>query len=79
MHQPDLPLAPAFVPVHMLKAPPSTSIITPAPTAMAEPAPPVERRTALIEVVLANGRMLRVAEDIAPATLRRLAGALDGP
>jgi transposase len=32
----------------------------------------------LVEVVLANGRVLRVAEDIAPATLRRLVGALDG-
>ncbi|SMF35218.1 transposase [Azospirillum oryzae] len=70
--------APAFVPVRILEAPPSASIVAPTPTAVAEPAPSVERRTALAEVVLANGRVLRVAEDIAPATLRRLVGALDG-
>jgi transposase len=71
--------APAFVPVRVIEAPPSASIVTPAPTATAEPVPSIERRTALVEVVLANGRVLRVAEDIAPATLRRLVGALDGP
>lgn len=71
--------APAFVPVRVLEAPPATGIVTPTPTATAEPVPSVERRTALVEVVLANGRVLRVAEDIAPATLRRLVSALDGP
>lgn len=72
--------APAFVPVRVLEAPPPASIVTPvAAPSTPEPAAPVERRTALVEVVLANGRVLRVAEDIAPATLRRLVGALDGP
>lgn len=70
--------APAFVPVRVFEGPSSASIVAPAPTGVAEPAPSVERRTALVEVVLANGRVLRVAEDIAPATLRRLVGALDG-
>jgi transposase len=70
--------APTFVPVRVLEGPSSASIVTPTPTATAEPVPSVERRTALVEVVLANGRVLRVAEDIAPATLRRLVGALDG-
>jgi transposase len=31
----------------------------------------------VIEVVLVNGRIMRVAEDIAPGALARLAGALD--
>lgn len=34
-------------------------------------------RTSMIEIALPNGRILRVAEDIAPATLARLASALD--
>lgn len=72
--------APAFVPVRVLEAPPSAGLISPAMTSSApEPAPSAERRAALVEVVLANGRVLRVAEDIAPATLRRLVGALDAP
>lgn len=70
----------AFVPVHVLEAPPSPSIVTPTPgSAPPEPTLPVGCRATLVEVVLANGRVLRVAEDIAPATLRRLAIALDGP
>ena len=68
------------MPVHVLEAPPSPSIVTPTPgSAPPEPTPPVGCRATLVEVVLANGRVLRVAEDIAPATLRRLAIALDGP
>ncbi|WP_376967650.1 transposase (plasmid) [Azospirillum sp. A26] len=70
--------APDFVPVHVLAAAPAglPSAVMTSPTS--EPAP-VERRAALVEVVLSNGRVLRVAEDIAPAMLRRLVGALDTP
>ncbi|TVZ53685.1 transposase [Azospirillum brasilense] len=71
--------APAFVPVHVLEATPAglpSPVMTPSAP---EPAPSAERRAALVEVVLSNGRVLRVAEDISPATLRRLVGALDAP
>jgi len=72
--------APSFVPVHVLEGPPSAGLISPTKTPSApEPVPSAERRAALVEVVLANGRVLRVAEDIAPATLRRQVGALDAP
>ncbi|MFD1628092.1 hypothetical protein, partial [Azospirillum griseum] len=64
----------------LTEGPPSVGLISPTKTPSApEPAPSAERRAALVEVVLANGRVLRVAEDIAPATLRRLVGALDSP
>jgi hypothetical protein len=36
------------------------------------------RPAANIEVVLGNGRILRVAETIRPEVLRQLAAALDG-
>ncbi|WP_449230883.1 IS66-like element accessory protein TnpA [Azospirillum doebereinerae] len=70
--------APGFVPVHVLEAVPA-GLPSPVMTPSAPETPPVERRAALVEVVLSNGRVLRVAEDIAPATLRRLVGALDAP
>lgn len=52
----------------------------------ATPRPPVPSRrsaeragkAAVVEVVLSNGRMLRVSEAIAPDVLGRLAAALDG-
>lgn len=70
--------APAFVPLHVLE-PASAGLPSSAMTPSVPEMPPVERRAALVEVVLSNGRVLRVAEDIAPATLRRLVGALDAP
>jgi len=78
---------PSFVPVHVVAADPGLEdAVSPIPAigppASADPEParpdPSEDRAATIEVVLTNGRVLRVAEDIAPASLRRLAGALDG-
>ncbi|MDE1150289.1 MAG: transposase [Azospirillaceae bacterium] len=71
-------VASPFVPVHVVEASPSPGVGAPGATPILPVAPPVERRSALIEVVLGNGRVLRVDEDIAPATLRRLVDALDG-
>ena len=62
--------APAFVPVQMLPAVPDA---TPVATATLNRAD----REARAEIVLGNGRILRVAEDIAAANLARLAQALD--
>ena len=70
--------AAGFVPVHVLAAAPA-GLPSPAMAPSAPETSVVERRAALVEVVLSNGRVLRVAEDIAPATLRRLAGALEAP
>lgn len=70
--------AAGFVPVHVLEAAPA-GLPSPAMAPSAPETSVVERRAALVEVVLSNGRVLRVAEDIAPATLRRLAGALEAP
>jgi transposase len=41
-------------------------------------APTARRRTSIVEIALGNGRSLKVDEDIDPAVLARLAGALDG-
>ena len=41
-------------------------------------APAVRRRTGVVEIALGNGRSLKVDEEIDPAVLARLAGALDG-
>ncbi|RTR09913.1 IS66-like element accessory protein TnpA [Azospirillum griseum] len=65
---------PRFLPVEVADEVPMAPSI---PLAAAPPAR-VERRAALAEVELANGRVLRVSEDIAPAALRRLVGALEG-
>ena len=40
--------------------------------------PAVRRSTSFVEIALGNGRSLKVDEDIDPAVLARLAGALDG-
>lgn len=73
----NCPEAPGFVPVHVLAAAPAG---LPSPVmAPSTPEPPPIERFALVEMVLSNGRVLRVAEDIAPAMLRRLVGALDAP
>jgi transposase len=69
--------APALVPVRIVEdAPPKET-----------PRPPMSSRrsterpgksAAMVEVVLRNGRVLRVSETIAPEVLGRLATALDG-
>ena len=79
---------PSFVPVRVMESgsdavgpspSPTIGLSAPAETAPNPALPPLpEDRAATIEVVLANGRVLRVAEDIAPSTLRRLVEALDG-
>ncbi|MEE3627820.1 transposase [Nitrospirillum sp. BR 11752] len=71
-------VASPFVPVHLVEASPSAGIVSPTVVSSLPPAPLAEGRSALVEVVLSNGRVLRVGEDIAPATLRRLVDALDG-
>ena len=42
------------------------------------PAPGGRRRSGLIEIALANGRVVKVEESIDPVTLARLIAALDG-
>lgn len=64
--------APALVPVRVVDASPAT--------ARPEQRPRLERPTkvAMIELVLPNGRLLRVPETIRPEVLGRLAAALEG-
>jgi transposase len=42
------------------------------------PAPVGRRRSGLIEIALSNGRVVKVEENIDPATLSRIVAALDG-
>ena len=69
--------APALVPVRVVEdAPPGQE-----PRSHAPPRGPVERTgrfSTTIELVLRNGRVLRVSEAIRPEVLGRLAAALDG-
>ena len=52
---------------------------TAAPSLPALPtAPAARRRASVVEIALGNGRSMKVYEDIDPAVLARLAGALDG-
>jgi transposase len=65
----------SFVPVRI--APPAR------PTPSSPPVPdtraaPSRRRTGVVEVVLGNGRTLKVDESIDPAALARLVAVLDG-
>ena len=61
---------PAFVPLAL--APPAVA------TASAHGAAPSTARTnGMIEVVLANGRILRIGADIDMAVLKRIAAALE--
>lgn len=52
-------------------------IVEDAPT-KADPPEPLSKAAPTVEVVLANGRILRVSESIRPDVLGRLAAALDG-
>jgi len=62
-----------LVPVRIVEDPP------PQPRAPGSPRPERPARSgAMIELVLRNGRMLRVSEAIVPEVLGRLAAALDG-
>lgn len=68
---------PAFVPVQVASEPAvRPAVATPEPTPR-QIAPP-RRRTSTIEITLANGRILKVDEGIAPEALARIVAALDG-
>jgi transposase len=64
----------AFVPVRV-EEPEAAAPSLPAPRTAPAAA---RRRTSVVEIALGNGRSLKVDEDIDPAVLARLAGALDG-
>jgi transposase len=69
--------APSLVPVRVVEAAPSEQ----GPRPGSPPRKPAERpgeAATTIEVVLANGRVLRVSEAIRPEALGRLAAALEG-
>jgi len=68
--------ATAFVPVRI--GPLATSAPANGPPPDARPVFASRRRTSVVEVVLSNGRSLRVEESIDPAALTRLVDALDG-
>ena len=69
-------VAPALVPVCVVEDAPRTEVPRPPrpPRGSAERA---GKSAAMVEVVLSNGRMLRVSETIRPEVLGRLAAALD--
>ena len=69
-----------FVPVRigsLATTAPANGAPAPAPPD-ARAAPSSRRRMSVVEVVLSNGRWLRVEESIDPAVLSRLVEALDG-
>ena len=63
----------AFVPVKVEEPEAAASLLPASYTA-----PAAHRRAGVVEIALGNGRSLKVGEDIDPAVLARLAGALDG-
>ena len=63
----------AFAPVKV-EEPEAAAPLLPTPRA----APSARRRSSVVEIALGNGRTLKVDEEIDPAVLARLAGALDG-
>ena len=63
---------PAFVPVAL--APPASATTS---AHGAEPAAPLPCTNGMIEVVLTNGRILRIGADIDLAALKRIAAALE--
>lgn len=68
-------IAPALVPIRIVDAPPRKGNVCP-PVPSRRSAERAGKSAALVEVVLPNGRMLRVSEAIAPDVLGRLAAAL---
>ena len=68
--------APALVPVRIVEdAPPKETPHQPMPSRRSAERP--GKSATMVEVVLSNGRMLRVSEAIRPEVLGRLAAALD--
>lgn len=65
----DSGASPSFIPV-TVAAPETAPAVPPEPVS-------VVRAEAVIEVILANGRRLVVAEAIAPSRLRQLIGAVE--
>lgn len=68
---------PALVPVRIVEDAPPKEAPRP-PPASRVPGERSSRSVATVEVVLSNGRVLRVSEAIRPEVLGRLAAALDG-
>ena len=66
------PQKPLFAPVRIETAPSLPA------AAMATPAAHPQRRPCVVEVALANGRVVRAEEGIEPVRLARLVAALDG-
>jgi transposase len=62
----------SFVPVRIEEPVPPPPLIAPG-----SPSPP-RRRASIVEIALANGRIVKVDEGIDPAALARLVTALDG-
>lgn len=69
--------ATTLVPIRIVDAPPRKESACPL-MASRRSAERAGKSATLVEVVLPNGRMLRVSETIAPEVLGRLAAALDG-
>jgi transposase len=78
------PEATAFVPVQISADPrpspePSTNHSPIPPTSSRPPASPMRgRRAAMVEVVLTNGRIVKIDETIDPDALARLLAVIDG-
>jgi len=69
--------APALVPVRIVEEAPPKEASRPPPASRGS-AERAGKSAAVVEVVLRNGRVLRVSETIVPEVLGRLAAALDG-
>ena len=69
--------APALVPVRIVEEAPPKEAPRPSPASRGS-GERASKSAATVEVVLSNGRVLRVSEAIAPEVLGRLAAALDG-
>jgi transposase len=69
--------APALVPVRIVEDTPPKEPPRP-PRVSRVPGERASKAAAAVEVVLSNGRLLRVSEAIRPEVLGRLAAALDG-
>jgi len=72
------PQAAPFVPVRIESHSESARAESPPAAPCARPAGVSRRRASMVEVVLGNGRTLKVDENIDPATLARLLTVLDG-
>ena len=68
----------AFVPVRIEPPPQSTRAKTPPMASGARPSGALRRQASVVEVVLSNGRTIKVDEHIDPLALARLVAALDG-